>query len=74
MAYPSRGIPAPQVLETTYMGGFKHDNIKDINMHGLFEFLKPNAVNKSQGRTKQQRELYAHVAKWLCNICTQCPG
>lgn len=53
MAYPSRGIPAPQVLETTYMGGFKHDNIKDVNMHGSFEFLKPNAVNKSQGRTKQ---------------------
>lgn len=27
-----------------------------------------------QGKTKQQRKLYACLAKWLYNKNTQCPG
>ena len=37
----------------TYTGGFKHDNVKDINMHGLSESLNLNAVNEFQDRRKQ---------------------
>ena len=54
----------------TYTGGLKHDSIKDINMQGLSEFLNLYAVNEFQDRRKQQRELYAHIAKWLRSNCT----